>query len=105
MGMHGNWMMYRSLTSDRSVKNQRLADGTVGRVIGYARKYRRVITVYLAVLVMSAVMVVAQPLLFRYIVDHGIQVKNSRVVVVCALLIAGLAIVDNALGLIGRWMS
>ena len=105
MGMHGNWMMYRSLTSDRSVKNQRLADGTVGRVIGYARKYRRVITVYLAVLVVSAVMVVAQPLLFRYIVDHGIQVKNSRVVVVCALLIAGLAVVDNALGLIGRWMS
>lgn len=105
MGMHGNWMMYRSLTSDRSVKNQRLADGTVGRVVGYARKYRRVITVYLAVLVVSALMVVAQPLLFRYIVDHGIQVKNTRVVVVCALLIAGLAIVDNALGLVGRWLS
>lgn len=105
MGMHGNWMMYRSLTSDRSVKNQRLADGTVGRVVGYARKYRRVISVYLAVLVVSAVLVVAQPLLFRYIVDHGIQVKNSRVVVVCALMIAGLAIVDNALGLVGRWLS
>lgn len=105
MGMHGNWMMYRSLTSDRSVKNQRLAEGTRGRVFGYARKYKRVISIYLVVLVISALLVVAQPLLFRYIVDHGIQVKNSRVVVVCALLIAGLAIVDNALGLVGRWLS
>ena len=105
MGMHGNWMMYRSLTSDRSVKNQRLAEGTRGRVFGYARKYKRVISIYLVVLVISAVLVVAQPLLFRYIVDHGIQVKNSKVVVVCALLIAGLAVVDNALGLVGRWLS
>lgn len=105
MGMHGNWMMYRSLTSDRSVKNQRLAEGTRGRVFGYARKYKRVISIYLLVLIISAVLVVAQPLLFRYIVDHGIQVKNSQVVVVCALLIAGLAIVDNALGLVGRWLS
>ena len=105
MGMHGNWMMYRSMTSDRSVKDQRLAAGTKRRVIGYARKYKRVITFYLAVLVVSAVLVVAQPLLFKYIVDHGIQVKNSRVVVTCAFLIAGLAIVDNALGLVSRWLS
>lgn len=105
MGMHGNWMMYRSMTSDRSVKDQRLAAGTKRRVIGYARKYKRVITFYLAVLVISAVLVVAQPLLFKYIVDHGIQVKNSRVVVTCAFLIAGLAIVDNALGLVSRWLS
>lgn len=105
MAMHGNWMMYRSMTSDRSVKDQRLAEGTKRRVIGYARKYKRVIGFYLGVLVVSAVLVVAQPLLFKYIVDHGIQVKNSRVVVTCALLIAVLAVVDNGLGLVSRWLS
>jgi ATP-binding cassette subfamily B protein len=105
MGMQGNWMMYRSLTNDRSVKNQKLAEGTVRRVVGYATKYRPVIALFVVALVFSAVLVVAQPLAFRHIIDAGITHKNTHVVVLFALIVAGLAVVDNVLGVITRWLS
>ena len=105
MGMHGNWMMYRSLTSDQSVKRQKLAEGTVRRVFGYAGKYRSVIGFFMVTLVLSATLVVAQPLTFRHIVDAGISQKRTDVVLTFALLVAGLAVIDNALGVISRWLS
>ena len=105
MGMHGNWMMYRSLTSDQSVKRQKLAEGTVRRVIGYAGKYRGVIGFFMVTLILSATLVVAQPLTFRHIVDAGISQRRTDVVLAFALLVAGLAVIDNGLGVISRWLS
>ena len=44
----------RSFSQDRTVTDHRLAPGTVRRVLGYARPYRRALTVFLALIVVDA---------------------------------------------------
>ncbi|MCX6405079.1 MAG: ABC transporter ATP-binding protein [Actinobacteria bacterium] len=104
MSMHGGgpWMAYRSFTSDSSVKQQKLAEGTMRRVFSYARPFKSGIAIYLAVLIFSSLLVVAQPLLFRRIVDHAIPQKDSRSVILIALAIAILSLVELVLGILSR---
>ena len=103
--MPGPWAAYRTLTQDPSVAKASLTPGTRRRILQYARPYRRLIVVYLGVLVVSAILVVAQPLVFRRIVDEGIVPGNISVVIVSAVAVAILAITDAGLGLLGRWFS
>lgn len=99
------WAAYRTLTRDRSVAEKGIAEGTWRRVLGYAGPYRRLVVAFLGTLMVSAVLVIAQPLLFRRIIDQGITAGNARVVLVSAGLVALIALVDAALGLVGRWYS
>lgn len=104
MSMHGGgpWMAYRSFTSDSSVKQIKLADGTLKRVVSYSRPFRGAITIYLGVLVISSLLVIAQPLLFRRIVDHAIPEKNTSAVLAISLSIAAIAIFELLLGIFSR---
>ena len=104
MSMHGGgpWMAYRSFTSDSSVKQQKLAEGTLRRVVSYSRPFKSGIVIYLGVLIFSSLLVVAQPLLFRRIVDQAIPQGDSRAVIVIAIAIAVLALVELALGIFSR---
>ena len=94
---HGNWMTYRSYTADQSVKKRTIAPGTTRRILTYARPYRTIVSLFLVTLVIDSVLVVAQPLLFRRIVDQGITPGNPTVVTVTAGLVALVAIVDAGL--------
>jgi ATP-binding cassette subfamily B protein len=106
MGSPGSPMTaMRSFRRDRSVAGQRLAPGTRRRVMAYARPYTRQIAMFLVLVVIDAVLVVATPLLFRQIVDNGIQKQDSRLVVTLSLVVAALAVVDTGLGLVQRWYS
>jgi len=104
MSMHagGPWMAYRSFTSDSSVKQQKLAKGTLRRVVSYSQPFKLGIAIYLGVLVVSSLLVIAQPLLFRQIVDHAIPAQDKRAVLYMALAIAGLALIELALGIFSR---
>ena len=95
----------RSYRKDDSVLQRKITRGTVKRILGYARPYRAWVTGFLITLVVDAVLVVAQPLLFRRIIDHGVTPGDRAVVTTTALIIAGLAVVDSAITLIGRWFS
>lgn len=95
----------RSYTRDPSVKDQKLAPGTVRRILRYASPYRRIIVFFVITLVFDALLVVAQPLLFRRIVDQGITPGNAAVVTTGALLLVVVALFDAILGLIGRFWS
>jgi ATP-binding cassette subfamily B protein len=99
------WMTYRSLTRDRSAGHTRLAPGTVRRVGSYARPYAGMIAVFLVLVVISAQLVVAAPLLFQRIVDDGILAGDAGLVTGLALLVALIAIVDAGLSLVERWYS
>lgn len=99
------WQTYQSMTRDRSVAKQRITRGTVRRILGYARPYQVIIGIFLVTLVGASLLSVAQPLLFRRIVDDGISVGNASLVTWTAVAIAGLAIADAALGLVSRWYS
>ncbi len=104
-GGSGPWQTYRSFTRDRSVAQQRISRQTVRRILGFAGPYRREIVWFLVTLVFASLLVVAQPLLFRRIIDQGITPGNHQVVTVSAILVLVLALADAGIGLLGRWYS
>jgi ATP-binding cassette, subfamily B, bacterial len=102
---HQGWMTLRSYTRDGDVAKRRLAPGTARRILGFAHPYRRDLGFFLALVVVDAGIVVATPLLLKVIIDSGVTEGRRDVVVGVALAIAGLAVVDAALGLVQRWFS
>ncbi len=105
MGMGHAWRASRSFSGDQSVTHKRLAKGTVKRIAGYGRPYRRQLAVFLATTVLAAASAAAVPLLLKVLIDSGVSAGDRSVVVWAALAVAGLAVVDVVLGLVGRWMS
>jgi ATP-binding cassette subfamily B protein len=103
--MGGPHSTLRSFARDPSVKEQKLAPGTVRRILTYARPYKMIITFFLIALVIDALLVVAQPLLFKRIVDDGITPGDASVVTTSALLLVGVAVLTAVLGLISRFWS
>ena len=95
----------RSFARDRSVTRHRLAPGTLRRIGGFARPYRRQLAVFLALILFDALVGVATPLLYRAIIDDGITEGRRRLVVALALVVAGLAVVSAANSLVQRWYS
>lgn len=105
MSMENAWMMYRSLTRDSSVKDKKVSRELLRRIVSYARPYKLIISFFLITLVIASLLSVAQPLLFRRIVDDGITPGNAQLVTWTAVLIAVLAIADAGLGIVSRYFS
>jgi ATP-binding cassette, subfamily B, bacterial len=101
-----HWRLMSSYRRDRAVAGQKLAPGTVRRILGFAAPYRRELSVFLVTVVLDALIGVATPILAGRVVNeiaggHG----SGAVVVQIALAIAGLAVVDSGLSLLQRWHS
>ncbi len=90
---------------DASVAGQKLAKGTLRRIVRFARPFRWHITLFLLLVVVSAFLVIASPLLFKKIVDDGIMKGDGGLVTSLALIVALLAVVEAVLGLMQRWFS
>jgi ABC-type multidrug transport system fused ATPase/permease subunit len=82
-----------------------LHKGTIRRVFSFAGPHRGKLVVFLVLTVISAVLVVSTPLLAGRVVDAIVGGQDPSVVVWLALAIAGVAIMDAALGLAERWQS
>jgi ATP-binding cassette subfamily B protein len=95
----------RSLSRDSSVTQHRVSRQTVRRILAYARPWRREVVIFIALLMATSLLTVAQPLLFRRIVDDGISVGDRGVVTGTAVLVAVLAVVLAGVGLISRYLS
>ncbi|MGY1826517.1 MULTISPECIES: ABC transporter ATP-binding protein [unclassified Blastococcus] len=96
----------RSFRRDPSVTARQLPKGTVRRIIGIARPYRRELTLFLLLVVGSSVIGVITPLLAGNIVNRiaGLEGTAGDIVQI-ALVIAGLAVVDAGISLGTRWYS
>lgn len=105
MSQHAIWTSFRSLTSDESVKNQRLKPGTISRIARYAIPYRISLIFFLATVIVDAILVVTSPLLLKRLIDQGVIPSNSEVVTQMALLVGLVALADAIFSLIGRWFS
>ena len=103
--IHPGGAAWRHLRSDRSVVDTRLDRGTVRRVFSFARPHRLLIAVFLGVTVVDAAMVVVNPLLVQRIVDDGILAGDRTLVTVLALAMAGVAILNATLAVLGGWLS
>lgn len=103
MGMYRAHM--RAMRRDSSIVNQKLAPGTWKRIFRFARPYRSLLGLFLFLIVVDAVVGVANPLLYRAIIDRGILRHDADVVITLALVVAGLAVFDVGLGIAERGLS
>jgi len=99
------WQAMRGFYRDPSITRQRLARGTVRRILSYARPYRKDLAIFLAMTALAAVATVAVPLLLKTIIDDGILARDMAVVVGVAAIVGGLALVSAVLSLGQRWYS
>jgi len=104
-GMPGGGRLVRQLSADRSVARHRLGKGVLRRILRFARPHRRLIVAFLGMVVVSAVLAVLPPLLFKEIIDAGVLAGNRRLVITLALVVAALAIAEAVIGVVSRWCS
>ncbi len=95
----------RSMTADPSLKSQKLKSGTLKRIFTYAKPYKKYISLFLVTVVIDAVLIVSTPLLLRRLIDQGVIPKNGALVTELALIVGGLAVLDAAFNIVGRWFS
>jgi ATP-binding cassette, subfamily B, bacterial len=95
----------RSLRRDDSITQVKVTKGTARRMFHFAAPYRSILIVFLVLIIIDAVIGVANPLIFRSIINNGIPKHNTGLIVSLALLAAGLAIVGAGLSIAQRWVS
>src|SRR5665213_2841246 len=101
-GMRG---AMRSMRQDASVIEKSVRPGTTGRILKFASPYAALLAIFLVVVIFDAAIGVANPLIYREIIDNGILLGNGHLVLMLALLVGGLAIIDAALGLAQSYLS
>ncbi len=84
---------------------QKLKPGTLRRIGALARPFGPVIAAFLVLTVIDAVLGVLPPLLSQRIVDRGILKHDGGLVTELALIVAGIALLDAAVGLVSRYLS
>ncbi len=103
---HGEFgAVMRSMRRDGSVVSQQVTPGTARRMLRFARPYRRILALFLVLIVVDAVIGVANPLLFRAIINTGILHHRTGVIVTLAAVAAGLAVAAAGLAIGERWVS
>jgi len=71
----------------------------------FARPYKRAIVGFLTSILVSALMALAPPLLFRAILDHSIPQRNKGQITVLAAFLVAAALGDAVLAILQRWYS
>jgi ATP-binding cassette subfamily B protein len=100
--MRSMWAMGRR---DSSVVDKQIPPGTWKRIARFARPYRLDLLIFLAVIVVDALIGVATPVLAGRVVNEITRHGEIRVVVKIAIVIAALAVIDAVLSFAQRWYS
>ncbi len=107
--MH-SFSVMRSFRRDPSVADKKLAPGTWRRIARFAAPYKRDLLAFLVVIVVTSVSAVANPLVFKKIIDDGIGTNppdsgRPSLVITLALVVVGLALLEAVLSIVQRWYS
>ena len=105
MRMGGGGMYWAHMRRDRSVLQQPIKKGTTRRILGFAKRFRWMLAVFMVLIVIDAAVGTVNPLIYRAIIDNGIGHHNASLVIDFALLLGGLAIFDVVLGVVERMIS
>jgi len=101
----GGWNGLRSFRQDRSVLDHRVKKGTTRRILHFAIPYRRILAIFVPVVVLDAVVGAINPLILRAIIDTGIAKHEPDLVIVLAVIAGLLAIFSAVLSLYTRRIS
>ncbi|HTX14586.1 MAG TPA: ABC transporter ATP-binding protein [Candidatus Baltobacteraceae bacterium] len=95
----------RSFGQDASVVKQTVRPGTAKRMLRFALPYSWLLALFLAVVIVDAVVGIVNPLIFRDIINNGILKGNAPLIVRLAVLVGILGIFDAALGVAQSFLS
>jgi len=95
----------RSFGQDSSVLKQKVKKGTAKRMVAFAAPYVWLLVVFVVVVVVSAAIGIASPLIYREIINNGILKGNSSLIIRLAVLVAVLGLVDGALGMAQSYLA
>ena len=102
MRMGPHHMMPRDVEAVRDVT---LAEGTSRRVWTFARPYRVTIAVFLAAILIAALLALVPPLVVRAILDDAIPAGDRALIMWLAGLAVAAALADAGLQILQRWCS
>jgi ATP-binding cassette subfamily B protein len=94
----------RKLLGDE-LERARVNPATVRRAWGFARPYRRHLTLYLLTIIASAMIAVAPPLVFKRLIDHAIPSRRLAEVNILFAVAVGLALGETCLRLLNRYFG
>jgi ATP-binding cassette, subfamily B, bacterial len=95
--------LYHAMTAAEEKRPFSLA--TLRRILSFARPLRRQLIAFCALSVVGAVLAIATPLLAGRVVDAIVSTAAFEVVLKLAVLIALIAVLEAATGLVARWLS
>ncbi len=101
----GGSALMRMRAHDPEKAGHQLSDGVLWRILGFARPYRRIIVVFVALVALTSALAVTPPLLFKEIIDRGVLGGDRRLLIILASTVAALAVIQAVLALVQRWCS
>src|SRR3984885_3555817 len=104
-GRGGGFGGMRSVRQDRAVLEHRVKKGTARRMLTFAVPYKKILAVFIPVVILDAAVGAVTPLILRGIINNGIEKHDADVVIWLSILVAALALVDAGLVLTERRIS
>jgi ATP-binding cassette subfamily B protein len=89
----------RSFGQDASVVKQKVKPGTAKRMLRFAVPYAGLLALFLFIVIVDSAVGIANPLIYRHIINNGILKGNATLVIRFAVLAGILGLFDSALGL------
>ncbi|MDA8046993.1 MAG: ABC transporter ATP-binding protein [Actinomycetota bacterium] len=88
-----------------ALKAATVTPGTRSRIWRFLRPYRARLSLYLLVIVATAVVGSIPPLVVKSLIDHGVVGRDVATVDLLAGALVGLALAQTALSLVSRWFG
>ena len=92
-------------TMNQNEERRKFSVETLRRILGFARPHRRDLIIFLMLSVVSAVLIVATPVLAGRVVDAIVGNGEVSTVMQLSVIIAVIALLEAAVGLFSRWLS
>src|SRR4051812_35726886 len=100
---HMGWWSYISYDEKRDRPN--VSWNLIWRVLGYAKPYRLKITFILATILLSSLLGLLTPLLFRQLIDVALPQKNVSLLDMLALGIILIPVINAVISIIQRYLN
>jgi ATP-binding cassette, subfamily B, bacterial len=102
--MHsGGWWQY--IYSDEEEKKPKVTRSALRRVADFARPYQRYIILMLVAIIVSSLLGLIPPLLYRDLIDHALPNKDLMRLNLLALGLIAIPLIDGLIGVGQRWIS
>ncbi len=88
-----------------AVQGARIGRESLKRVYRFAGAYKLAILGFLSMILVTSLLALAPPLLFRRIVDQSIPASDRREIVVLTSVLVAVAVMDALLQIVQRWFS